>query len=150
MIYNSISEYCDDHQRDISKQYIPYPTYAVETSEVADESPEICVERSSHGKLEILDVKVSESSKCRKAWNTCEYLECESGLLVDHVEYVDILDAYRIVEIFTPESIFEIDDTAICRKIIVENLAISNYYIIFVILDVDPGLCLPRIGGFSW
>ena len=77
-------------------------------------------------------------------------MECESGLLVDHVEYVDILYAYRIVEIFTPEGIFEIDDIGICRQIIVENLAISNYYIIFVILDIDPGLRLPRISRFSW
>jgi hypothetical protein len=145
MVDHSESEYCNDHQRDISEQYIPYPTDTVETSEVADESPEIYVEGSSHGKLEVLEVKVSEPSECRETRSAREYMECESGLLVDHVEYVDILDTYRIVEIFTPEGIFEIDDIGICRQIIVENLAISNYYIIFVILDVDPGLRLPRI-----
>ena len=59
-----------------------------------------------------------------------------------HVEDVDVFNTYRIVKILTPEGILEIDDIRILGEIIVENLPISNYSIIFLISDIDPGLCL--------
>lgn len=69
-------------------------------------------------------------------------------MLVEHVEDVYILYAYRIVEVFSSERIFEIDDIVICREIIVENLSISNYYIVFFTVDIDPRSRLLGFGGF--
>ncbi len=108
------SEYSTDHEQDVGEQYIPYPTDTIEPSEVANEAPEICVEGSRHGELEVLEMEVSKPGECGESGCAREYMEGEPRLLVDHVEYVDIFDTDRIVEVFTAERIFEIDDIGIC------------------------------------
>ena len=142
MVDHGISEYSYDHDADIHKQYIPNPTDTSESSEVANKASDVGIEGRSHVLLEVLQAKVSKSSQCCQSRNAREYPQSESRLAIYHVEDVDVFDTYRIVKILTPEGILEIDDIRILGEIIVENLPISNYSIIFLISDIDPGLCL--------
>ena len=100
--------------------------------------------------LDIFCIEVPKSCYSCQSRNACKYPEIESLLLVEHVEDVDILYTNWIVKVLSSERIFKVDDIRICAQIIVENLSISNYYIIFLIFYINPGLCLLGLGGLVW
>jgi len=91
-------------------------------------------------------MKVAKTRHSCQSRDTCNYSETKYLLFVEHVEYVDIFHANWIVKVFSSKCIFKIDDMSICRKIIIENLSISNYYIVFFILYIDPRLCFLGLG----
>ncbi len=59
-------------------------------------------------------MEVAKSCYSCQSWNACEYSEIESLLFVEHVEYVNILNSYWIVEVLSPEGILKIDNIGIC------------------------------------
>lgn len=93
---------------------------------------------------------MSEVCERRESRDTREYGDVSIGIyFCENMQYIVIVDADWVVPIVWTESIFNIDDIGVSRKIIVDNSPSSIDNPELTICNIDPCLGSSRIGHIT-